>query len=99
MFSEQTRSDLFNEAEKEQNHKAEEPTEETFTVKAHVRKKKRTLKEMTAKLAKEEILLELPEDQRICGKCGGMFRPIGMKFARRELQIIPRQAKLLAYSP
>ena len=29
---------LFNEAEKEQDHKAEEPTEETFTVKAHARK-------------------------------------------------------------
>ena len=36
---------LFNEAEKEQDHKAEEPTEETFTVKAHARKKKRTLDE------------------------------------------------------
>ena len=30
---------LFNEAEKEQDHKAEEPTEETFTVKAYARKK------------------------------------------------------------
>ena len=88
---------LFNEAEKEQDHKAEEPTEETFTVKAHARKKKRTLEEMTAKLAEEEILLELPEDQRICGKCGGTFKPIGKKFVRHELQIIPRQAKLLAY--
>ena len=48
---------LFNEAEKEQDHKAEEPSEETFTVKAHARKKKRTLAEMTAKLPEEEILL------------------------------------------
>lgn len=48
---------LFNEAEKEQDHKAEEPTEETFTVKAHARKKKRTLEKMTANLAQEEILL------------------------------------------
>lgn len=88
---------LFNEAEKEQDHKAEEPTEETFTVKAHARKKKRTLEEMTANLPEKEILLELPEDQRICGKCGGKFKPIGKKFVRHELQVIPRQVKLLAY--
>lgn len=88
---------LFNEAEKEQDHKAEEPTEETFTVKAHARKKKRTLEEMTENLPEKEILLELPEDQRICGKCGGMFKPIGKKFVRHELQVIPRQVKLLAY--
>ena len=88
---------LFNEAEKEQDHKAAEPTPETFTVKAHARKKKRTLEEMTANLPEEEILLELPEGQRICGKCGGTFKPIGKKFVRHELQVIPRQVKLLAY--
>ena len=88
---------LFNEAEKEQDHKAEEPTQETFTVKAHARKKKRTLEEMTANLTEKEILLELPEDQCICGKCGGRFKPIGKKFVRHELQVIPRQVKLLAY--
>ena len=88
---------LFNEAEKEQDHKAEEPTQKTFTVKAHARKKKRTLEEMTANLTEKEILLELPEDQCICGKCGGTFKPIGKKFVRHELQVIPRQVKLLAY--
>ena len=88
---------LFNEAETEQDHKAEEPTQETFTVKAHARKKKRTLEEMTANLPEKEILLELPEDQCICDKCGGRFKPIGKKFVRHELQVIPRQVKLLAY--
>lgn len=34
---------LFNEAEKSQTSKAEEPTEETVTVKAHARKKKERL--------------------------------------------------------
>ena len=52
---------------------------------------------MTANLPEKEILLELPEGQRICGKCGGMFKPIGKKFVRHELQVIPRQVKLLAY--
>ena len=93
----QDQMSLFNEAEKEQDHKAEEPTQETFTVKAHARRKKRTLEEMTANLPEKEILLELPEDQRICGKCGGTFKAIGKKFVRHELQVIPRQVKLLAY--
>ena len=44
---------LFNEAEKEQDHKAAEPTPETFTVKAHARKQKRTLEEMTAELLRD----------------------------------------------
>ena len=88
---------LFNETEKCQDHKAEEPTVETFTVNAHTRKKKKTIDEMAKNLPVEEVLLELSEDQRICGKCGGTFKPIGKKFVRHELQIIPRQAKLLAY--
>ena len=37
---------LFNEAEICQDSKAEEPTEETLTVKAHARKKKRTIDEI-----------------------------------------------------
>ena len=88
---------LFNEAEKEQDHKAAEPTEDTFTVKAHARKKKRTLDEMTANLPEKEILLELPESQLICDKCGGKLKAIGKKFVRREMQVIPRQVKILAY--
>lgn len=80
---------LFNEAEKEQDHKAEEPIEENFAVKAHARRRKCTLEEMTANLPEKESLLELPEDQRICGKCGGMFKPIGGKFVHHELQVIP----------
>ena len=88
---------LFNEVEKEQDHKAEEPSEETFTVKAHTRKKKRTLDELTKNLPEEEVLLRLPESQLVCEECGGTFKPIGKKFVRREMLVIPRQVKLLAY--
>ena len=88
---------LFNEVEKEQDHKAEEPTEETFTVKEHTRKKKRTLDELTKNLPEEEVLLRLPESQLVCEECGGTFRPIGKKFVRREMLVIPRQVKILAY--
>ena len=48
---------LFNEAEICQDSKAEEPTEETLTVKAHARKKKRTIDELAKNLPVEEIVL------------------------------------------
>ena len=54
---------LFNEAELVQDHKAEEPAEETFTVKAHTRKKKRTIAELVKNLPVEEIVLQLPESK------------------------------------
>ena len=88
---------LFNEAEKEQNHKAEEPNPDTILVPAHERKKKRSQAEMLNHLPEEEVLLEIPEDQRICSKCGGKMKPIGKKFLRHEMQIVPKQVKLLAY--
>ena len=43
------------------------------------------------------MLLEIPEEQRICSKCGGNMKPIGKKFLRHEMQIIPKQVRLLAY--
>ena len=88
---------LFNEAEAEQDAKAKEPTEETFTVAAHTRKKKKTLDEKLADLPVEEVLLELPESQRICSKCGGTLKKIGKKFVRREMIMIPQQVKILEY--
>ena len=88
---------LFNEAEKEQDHKAEEPNPDTILVSAHERKKKRSQAEMLNHLPEEEVLLEIPEEQRICGKCGGKMKPIGKKFLRHEMQIVPKQVKLLAY--
>ena len=88
---------LFNEAEEAQDHKAEEPNPDTILIAAHERKKKRSQAEMLNHLPEEEVLLELPEEQLICGKCGGKMKPIGKKFLRHEMQIIPKQVKLLAY--
>ena len=88
---------LFNEAESEQDPKAAEPTEETFTVAAHTRKKKKPLEEKIAELPVERIILELPEEQRICSKCGSNLRLIGKKFVRREMIMIPQSVKILEY--
>mgnify|MGYP005806537993 CR=1 FL=1 len=68
---------LFNEAALAQDSKAEEPTEETFTVKSHARKKKRTIDELAKNLPVEKIVLQLPESRLTCNKYGGTFRLIG----------------------
>ena len=88
---------FFNEAEDCQDHKAEEPTEETLTVKAHARKKKRTIDELAKNLPIEEIVIDLPESRLVCDKCGGTFKLIGKKLVRRELIIIPQSEKILEY--
>ena len=75
---------FFDEPEQEQNSKAPEPTEETFTVKAHERKRKRTVEELAAELPQKDILLSLPEEGRICGCCGKPMKAIGKKFLKRE---------------
>lgn len=86
---------LFNEAESCQDHKAEEPAEKTFTVKAHTRKKKRTMDELARNLPVEQVMIDLPESKLTCDKCGGTFRLIGKKLIRREMIIIPQQEKIL----
>lgn len=88
---------LFNEAEAEQNHKAEEPKPDTVFVEPHERKKKRSQAQMLNNLSEEEVLLEIPEEQHLCSKYGGKIKLIGKKFLRHEMQIIPKQIRLLAY--
>lgn len=89
---------LFDEAEALQDHKAAEPTEETFTTVAeHKRKPKRTQAELTRDLPVTEVLLTLSGDQLFCDKCGGNLKEIGKRFVRNELQTIPRQVELLRH--
>ncbi len=88
---------LFNEAELEQDAKAEEPTPETFTVASHERKKKRSQAELLSELPVEEIVYELPESQRGCPKCGGTMKLIGKERVRRELNMIPETLRIFDY--
>ena len=89
------RSNLFDEAENCQDHKAVEPTEETFTVKANARRKKNAPDEGAKELPVQETVLDLDESQLTCPKCGGTFRLSGKKFIRRELAMIPGQVKAI----
>ena len=92
--SEQMR--LFNEAEQTQDAKAEEPTEKTL-VAAHERKKKRTNEELTKELPTQDVILDIPENQRICVTCGEEMACIGKKFLYEELQTIPKQVMRVRY--
>ena len=88
---------MFNEAEKEQDVKAEEPTPETFSVKEHKRKKKRSQDEILANIPVEEAVYELSEKQLHCTKCNGTLRMIGKDLVRKEMITIPAQTKMLHY--
>lgn len=79
---------LFNEAEVYADERAPEPV----IVKQHKRKPKRTKEELAKDLPVEEIIIDIPEDQRACNICEGEIHPIGKELVRRELSIIPAQA-------
>lgn len=87
---------LFNEAESESNSKAPEPDAETV-VAEHIRKAKRTKKELAETLPVVEVICDLTEEERSCGICGGELRYMGKEHVRDELEIIPAQMRVLRY--
>lgn len=77
---------LFNEAEV----LADDP--ESLQVTAHTRKKRKVKRdEFYEGLSTEKIIHELPENQRVCPKCGGPLHACGHEVLRREVRIIPAQ--------
>ena len=84
---------VFNEAEAEQDPKAPEPDEKTIIVPEHKRKPKRPLADRMAELPSEDVILELPEDERNCSYCGKSLRKMGKKFLRKELIVIKETDK------
>lgn len=88
---------LFNETEICQDSKAEGSTGETLTVKAHARKKKRTVDELAKNPPVKETAIAFPKSMLTCDKCSGPFKLIGKKFIRRKLIIIPQSEKVLEY--
>jgi transposase len=79
---------LFNEAETNANDALAEPTlEETITYKRKKRVGKRD--EMYAGLPTEQVVHELPEEERVCPICGGELHACGHEVLRREIEVIP----------
>ena len=83
---------LSNEAEALADETEPEPAPETVVVEKHTRKPKRTKEQLAETLPVEEIILEIPEEERKCNICEGEIHPIGKTFVRRELNIIPAKA-------
>ena len=73
---------LFNEAEANENRKAQ-----TVTVAAHARKAKRTHEETFANLPVEEVVHEVAN--KSCPECGEEMVTVGKEFVRDELVYIP----------
>ena len=87
---------LFNEAE---TLMAEpDPEEQEFTtVEKHTRKKKTKMTDKFANLPVQKVLLDVPEDERICDICGTPLERIGEEFVRREIEIIKPSLKIIEY--
>jgi len=80
---------IFNEAEQESNETVPEPEFEQIIYKRRKQKGKRETD--FAGLPVERIHHEIPEDERVCPKCGGALHACGHDVLRRELTIIPAQ--------
>ena len=87
--------DFFNEVELEAARHPEEefPYEaepELIPGKEEKKRKPRTpRKEMFKGLLVEEEIIDLPEDQRICGKCGSSLEVVGQRVVRETLKFVP----------
>ena len=88
---------LFNEAELEADSNVQEPFKHNAKGKITPRNKRVRKDMIIDDLPTEEILLSLPEEERICGICGNSLKPLGRTFVREELQYIPAQLKRLVY--
>jgi len=88
---------MFNEAEVLADiADATEPlSEEDVTCKRKKRKGKR--KAFYENLPTEQIVHELPEDERICPDCGGLLHACGHEVLRREVEVIPAQARAIEH--
>jgi len=78
---------LFNEAEV----LAQEEEPEPVTVEQHTRKPKRTKEELAKDLPVVEVIIDIPEDERVCDICEGELEVIGKELVRREVSVIPEQ--------
>jgi len=83
---------IFNEAEAEANPAAPEPELEQITYKRKKRKGKREAD--FSGLPVEQVVHELPEEERTCPDCGGPMHACGHEVYRRELKVIPAQFKV-----
>jgi len=81
---------LFNEAET----LADDTPGQEITVSYKRKKRKGKRKEFYEGLPTEQVVHELPEDERVCPDCGGEMHACGHEVYRRELTCVPAQYKV-----
>lgn len=91
--------DVFNEVEKEADPTVTEPEaeEKTVVIKEHTRRKKSTFEEKYGDLPREKVVHPGTDEALYCDTCGTQLVQIGEKFVRREIQVIPRQVKIIEH--
>ena len=93
--SDEKQTRLFNEAEDGAAQKIEQPSREpSIPIAAHNRKKagRRALPE---NLPREEVVHDIPEDQKRCA-CGAVMKRMGEEVSE-QLEVIPAQAKVIRH--
>ena len=71
------------------------PEQEEISYTRKKRKGKR--KEFYEGLPTEQVVHELPEDQRICPECSGSLHACGHEVLRREVEVIPAQVRAVEH--
>ena len=83
---------LFNEAETNADPSVSEPELESVVYRRRKRVGKREAD--LALFPTEQVIHDLPEDERVCPECGGRLHECGHETLRRELVYVPAQYKV-----
>ena len=83
--------DFFNETEMEADRQPEEefPYEESSEKQEKKRKSRTPRGEMFKGIPVEEEIIELPEEEKICGVCGSRLEAVGQRVIRETLKFVP----------
>ncbi len=87
---------IFDEAEIEAKVSAPEPIIEVPAHKRH-KKQKGHLEQILKDVPHEERVITLPEDERICKRCGTPLTSMGREKIRTEVQFLPATVKVIDF--
>ncbi|MBQ1188852.1 MAG: IS66 family transposase [Lachnospiraceae bacterium] len=87
---------LFNEAEVEAEGSSKEPIKKS--VKGYLRTNLKTKRdELIKDIPVREVPCDIPDENKVCGKCGTPLKPLGKETVREELEYIPAQLRIVRY--
>ena len=85
---------FFNEAEQERTLLTPEPKIEEIVIPKHTRKKKRSYEEIYKDLPVEEVIYDIPEEDKTCNKCGEQLSFLKYE-TRREIKMRPAKVTVV----